>query len=45
MRIIVILVMMFALSGCTAMLVSGSAESEKPSDCTESEKEAEKRGC
>ncbi len=45
MRLIVILVMMFALSGCTAMLVSGSAESEKPSDCSESEKEAEKRGC
>jgi hypothetical protein len=45
MRLIVILVMMFAFSGCTAMLVSGSAESEKPSDCTESEKEAKKRGC
>jgi len=43
--IIAELVMVFALSGCTAMLVSGSAESEKPSDCTESEKEAEKRGC
>ena len=45
MRILGLLVMMFALSGCTAMLVSGSAESGKQIDCTESEKEAEKSGC
>jgi hypothetical protein len=45
MRILGLLVMMIALSGCTAMLVSGSAESGKQTDCTESEKEAEKSGC
>jgi uncharacterized protein YceK len=45
MRLIVLLVIAFMLSGCSAMLVGGSAESEKRSDCTESEKEAEERGC
>ena len=45
MRILVLLVMMLAFSGCTAMLVGGSAESEQQSECTESEKEAEKSGC
>jgi len=45
MRLIIVLVMMFTLSACSAMLVSGSAESEKRDDCTESEREAEKRGC
>jgi hypothetical protein len=45
MRIITLLVLMFALSGCTAMLVSGGAESSKQDECTESEREAEKSGC
>ena len=45
MRIITLLVLMFALSGCTAMLVSGGAESSKQDECTESEEEAEKSGC
>jgi uncharacterized protein YceK len=45
MRIIVLLVAASMLSGCSAMLLSGSAESERRSDCTETEKEAEKRGC
>ncbi len=45
MRIITLLVMMFALSGCTAMLVGGGAESGKQDECTESEREAEKSGC
>jgi uncharacterized protein YceK len=45
MRILVLLAMMSALSGCTAMMVGGSAESGKPAECSESEKEAEKRGC
>jgi len=36
---------MLAFSGCTAMLVGGGAESEQKSECTESEQEAEKRGC
>ncbi len=45
MRLFVLVAMLFMLSGCTAMLVSGSAESEQGGDCTESEKKAEKRGC
>jgi len=45
MRLFIVLVMAFALSGCSAMLVSGSAESEKRDDCTESERKDEKRGC
>jgi len=45
MRILILLVMMLSFSGCTAMLVSGSAESDKHDECTDSEKEAEKRGC
>ena len=45
MRLIVLIVMLTALSGCSAMLMSGSAEHERPSDCTESEKEANERGC
>ena len=45
MRIITLLVLMFALSGCTAMLVSGGAESSQQDECTESEREAEKSGC
>ena len=45
MRLIVIFITAFLLSGCSALLVSGSAESEKRSDCTEEEREANKRGC
>ncbi len=45
MRLIVILILFLGLSGCSAMLMSGSAEHERPNDCTESEKEANKRGC
>jgi uncharacterized protein YceK len=45
MRLIVIFVVAFLMSGCSAMLMSGSAESEKRSDCTKEEREAEKRGC
>lgn len=45
MRFIVLLVTALLLTGCSAMLLSGSAETEKRSDCTESEREAEKSGC
>jgi len=45
MRIITLLVIIFALSGCTAMLVSGGAESSKQDECAESQNEAEKSGC
>jgi hypothetical protein len=45
MRIVTLLLLMFALSGCTAMLVSGGAEGSKQDECTENQKEAEKSGC
>lgn len=45
MRLLVLLVMIVALSGCTAMLVGGSADSGGADNCSESEKEATKRGC
>ncbi len=45
MRIVILLVMMFAFSGCTALLVSGGAESSSQDECTDSEKEAGKREC
>lgn len=45
MRILVLLIMIVTLSGCTAMLVSGSADSGKRDNCSESEKEAQKSGC
>jgi hypothetical protein len=45
MRIWVLLVLLFTLSGCTAMLVGGSADGGKQAECSESDKEAEKRGC
>ena len=45
MRKIVLLVTVLLLTGCSAMLLSGSAETEKRSDCTESEREDGKRGC
>jgi len=45
MRILVLLIIAYTLSGCSAMLLSGSAENQKADDCTESDKEAHKRGC
>jgi len=45
MRLTVLLIMMFMLWGCSAMLVGGSAEHERSGDCTQSEKEAGKDGC
>ena len=45
MRFIVLIVTAFLLSGCSSMLLSGSAETEKRSDCTESEREAQESGC
>jgi len=45
MRILALLVLIITLSGCTAMLVSGSAEGKKSDECSEREKEAEKSGC
>ena len=45
MRILTSLVLAILLSGCTAMLVGGSADTGKQSECSESDKEAGKRGC
>jgi hypothetical protein len=45
MRIAILLVMMVALSGCTAMLVSGGADKSTQDECTESQKGANKSGC
>ncbi len=45
MRILVALVMIITLSGCTAMLVGASADGGSSSECSKSEKEAEKSGC
>ena len=45
MRLPILLLVLMAISGCTAMLVGGGAESEKQQECTKSEIEAEKRGC
>ncbi|MDH3407891.1 MAG: hypothetical protein OEN51_00810 [Gammaproteobacteria bacterium] len=45
MRLLVLLVMIVTLSGCTAMLVGGAADSGGQDNCSESEKEAQKRGC
>jgi hypothetical protein len=45
MRLTVIVITALLLSSCSAMLLSGSADTEKRGDCTESEKEAQKNGC
>jgi len=45
MRLLAMLVMIVTLSGCTAMLVGGSADSGGQENCSESDKEAQKRGC
>ena len=45
MRLSVLLIALLSVAGCSAMLMSGSAEHERPSDCTEREKEANERGC
>ena len=45
MRLAVLILIFLALSGCTAMLVGGGAESQKTQECTKSEIEAQKRGC
>jgi len=45
MRLPLLILMLLAISGCTAMLVGGGAESDKQQECTKSEIEAGKRGC
>lgn len=45
MRILVSLVMIMLLSGCTAMLVSGSATTDRTNECEESDKKEQGREC
>ena len=45
MRLTVLVVVALLLSGCSSMLLSGSAETEQRKDCTENEREAKKDGC
>ena len=45
MRLLVLTLMIMTLSGCTAMLVGGGAETGTQNECSESDKEAKKRGC
>lgn len=45
MRLLAMFVMIVMLAGCSAMLVGGSADSGGQVDCSESDKEARKRGC
>jgi uncharacterized protein YceK len=45
MRLLAMFLMIVTLSGCSAMLVGGSADSGGQVNCSESDKEAKKRGC
>ena len=45
MRLLAFLVVLLLLSGCTAMLVGGSATTETPSDCEKSDTKDQKREC
>jgi len=45
MRILGLLVWLYLLSGCTAMMVGGSATAEKPDECRETERKENEREC
>jgi uncharacterized protein YceK len=45
MRLLATLVVFLMLSGCTAMLVGGSATTEGPAGCEQSEKKDQEREC
>jgi uncharacterized protein YceK len=45
MRLLTSLVVFLLLSGCTAMLVGGSATTEKPAECEQGETKDQKREC
>jgi uncharacterized protein YceK len=45
MRILASLVVLLLLSGCTAMLVGGSATTEKPTECEQGETKDQEREC
>ena len=45
MRLLVSIAAILLLTGCTAMLVSGSGSYDKSAECEETEKEGAKREC
>ena len=45
MRILGLLAVLYLLSGCTAMLVGGSATAEKPDECQKTERKEDGREC
>ena len=45
MRLLATLVAFLMLSGCTAMLVGGSATTERPAECEQGEKKDQEREC
>ena len=45
MRLLVSIAAILMLTGCTAMLVSGSGNYEKSAECEETEKEGNTRDC
>ena len=45
MRLLATFLVLLMLSGCTAMLVSGSATTDAPTECEEGETKDKKREC
>ena len=45
MRILGLLAVMILMTGCTAMLVGGSATAEKPDECQETERKEDGSEC
>ena len=45
MRIVLVLSIMLLLSGCTGMLVGGSASADRSQDCQDTEREEDGREC
>lgn len=45
MRLLVLLVMTTVLSGCSAMLLSGSADSNSQNECEQNDKKEQGREC
>ncbi len=45
MRILLTFMLLIMLSGCTAMLLGGSATTERPSECEQDQEQGSKRDC
>ena len=45
MRILALLAALILMTGCTAMLVGGSATADKPDECQETERKDREREC